>query len=152
MDLIKILKGKEGTQLYSPLCGKVIFKFIDKSREYFPISCLSLETHQNIYFTREGHYFKEFKGAECILFPSRTNRNWEKFRCDLPKGTPVMVSESPESSWLLRYYAGDTYTYHDQESFSNKYRSQWEYIIPVSKFNFEDRTFNTKDNYGTANK
>lgn len=151
MDLIKILKGKEGTQLYSPLCGEVIFKFIDKSREYFPISCFSLETHQNIYFTREGHYFKEFKDAECILFPSRTNRNWEKFRCDLPEGTPVMVSESLECSWLFRYYAGNSYAYHDQE-LCDKGKSQWQYIIPVSKFNFGDRTFNVKDNYGTANK
>lgn len=62
-----------------------------------------------------------------------------------------MVSESLESSWVFRYYAGDSYAYHNQES-SDECKRLWTYIIPVSKFNFEDRTFNVKDNYGTANK
>lgn len=151
MDLTKMLEGKEDIQLYSPLFGKVIFKFIDKSEKYFPIICYLPETHQNIYFTREGHYFTEYKDAECMLFPSKSNRDWEKFRCDLPKGTPVMVCCNLESSWQFRYYAGDAHAYHAQET-SNRDKSQWKYIIPVDKFNFKDRTFNIEDNYGTANK
>lgn len=151
MDLTEILKSQEDTLLYSPLFGKVIFKLIDKSEKYFPIVCFSPETRQNVFFTREGCYFTEYKDAECMLFPSKSNRDWSNFKQDLPKGTPVMVSESLESSWVFRYYAGDSYAYHNQEP-SDECKRLWTYIIPVSKFNFEDRTFNTKDNYGTANK
>lgn len=75
MDLTEILKSQEDTLLYSPLFGKVIFKLIDKSEKYFPIVCFSPETRQNVFFTREGYYFTGYKDAECMLFPSKSNRD-----------------------------------------------------------------------------
>lgn len=150
MNLVKILEGKEGTSLYSSLYGELTLFNINET-DKFPIACYVVGTGEKVYFTKEGLYFREYKDAECVLFPSKSNRNWEKFRYDLPKGTPVMVHSNTESSWMFRYYAGDSYAYYKQES-PCRDKSQWKYTIPVDKFNFKDRTFNTEDNYGTANR
>ena len=77
IDLTKILKGcPKGWKLYSPLCGEVKFDSITENSE-FPITVLN-ETI-GIYLTREGTYCSGIEGAECILFPSKDQRNWNKF-------------------------------------------------------------------------
>ena len=77
IDLTKILKNcPKGWKLYSPLCGEVKFDSITENSE-FPITVLN-ET-MGIYLTREGTYCSGIKGAECILFPSKDQRDWSKF-------------------------------------------------------------------------
>ena len=77
IDLTKILKDcPKGWKLYSPLCGEVKFDSITENSE-FPITVL-YET-MGIYLTREGTYCTGIEEAECILFPSKDQRDWSKF-------------------------------------------------------------------------
>lgn len=77
IDLTKILKDcPKGWKLYSPLCGEVKFDSITENSE-FPITVL-YET-MGIYLTRKGTYCAGIEGVECILFPSKDQRDWSKF-------------------------------------------------------------------------
>lgn len=77
IDLTKILKDcPKGWKLYSPLCGEVKFDSITENSE-FPITVLK-ET-MGIFLTREGTYCSGIEGAECVLFPSKDQRDWSKF-------------------------------------------------------------------------
>ena len=77
IDLTKILMDcPKGWKLYSPPCGEVKFDSITENSE-FPITVL-YET-MGIYLTREGTYCTGIEEAECILFPSKDQREWSKF-------------------------------------------------------------------------
>lgn len=78
VDLTKILKDcPEGFKLYSPLFGEVVFEGISDS-EVFPITTTN---SRNIpcAFTKEGFYNDAYTDAECLLFPSKDQRDWSKF-------------------------------------------------------------------------
>lgn len=85
LNLIEILKDcPKGTKLYSPIVGEVEFQEIIFDVEN-PINTIS-RTHGIIfYFTKSGKYYR---GGECILFPSRENRDWSKFKVKKPKFDP----------------------------------------------------------------
>ena len=89
LDLTKILKGcPKGTAFYSPLCGELRFEEIYIGDEY-PVILFSPNTALPVEFTQEGYFLNEYKnhGAECILFPSKDQRDWSKFErfWDKPK-------------------------------------------------------------------
>lgn len=80
IDLIEILKNcPEGTKLYSPVFGEVEFKKINTSKVY-SIN-VKLISGLIISFTREGKLYNSYyyKDAECVLFPSKEQRDWNKF-------------------------------------------------------------------------
>ena len=75
IDLTQILKNcPKGWKLYSPIFGEIDF----------------LKIHDNVYaivatqgshpasFTKEGFYYADTDG-ECLLFPSKDQRDWNKF-------------------------------------------------------------------------
>ena len=76
IDLTKILKDcPKGTKLYSPIFGEVEFIEIHNDAEY-PIITKKGEYNPN--FTDEGLYYAN-EGEECLLFPSKDQRDWSKF-------------------------------------------------------------------------
>lgn len=76
INLTKILKYcPKGTKLYSPLFGEVYFKEICSDDECVIIITKSTLT---ISFTKEGFYYADEDG-ECLLFPSKDQRDWSKF-------------------------------------------------------------------------
>lgn len=77
IDLTKILKNcPKGWQFWSSMYGEVLFKRIDKNSDY-PI-VLTIEGRTTIMLTRDGKYSNVY-GGECILFPSKEQRDWSKF-------------------------------------------------------------------------
>ena len=80
IDLTKILKDcPKGFELYSPICGSVFIQEIHNTPEYdYPIDCKS-HTESNICFTKEGRFLINCPDAECLLFPSKNQRDWNKF-------------------------------------------------------------------------
>ena len=89
LDLTKILKGcPKGTEFYSPLCGELRFEEIYIGDEC-PVILFSPNTALPVEFTQEGYFLNEYKhhGAECLLFPSKDQRDWSKFErfWDKPK-------------------------------------------------------------------
>ena len=77
VDLTKILKDcPKGWKFYSPIGGEVEFKQMEPPSPY-PIIVTTCGTE--ICFTKEGFYFCDRDGAECLIFPSREQRDWSKF-------------------------------------------------------------------------
>lgn len=79
LDLTKILKGHEGCELYSPVCGTAIFKAIYED-ETMPILCESkVNKERYVTFSKKGKVYEVFEDAECVLFPSKDIRDWSRF-------------------------------------------------------------------------
>lgn len=143
LDLVKILeKVPKGTKLYSLIDGEVTFTDIRDFSKY-PIVVTDTFKDTQV-FTKEGKY-KDTGVGECVLFPSKECRDWNEFKVDLPKGTPVMVKDN-NNDWKLRFYSGQKKAYHHGKRCGEPI--PWLFIIPVDKFNFTDCTFNKEDNYG----
>ena len=80
IDLTKILKDcPKGTKLYSPIFGEVYFKEIHSDNEYAIITTINSDFNPiNPTFTKEGFYYDDI-GEECLLFPSKDQRDWSQF-------------------------------------------------------------------------
>ena len=77
IDLTKILKDcPEGTKLYSTIFGEVTFCHIDEN-DMYPIKVMTGKKC-NGKVSANGKHYVEFKG-ECTLFPSKEQRDWNKF-------------------------------------------------------------------------
>ena len=79
IDLTKILKDfPKGTKLYSPVFGDVEFVRVCQN-DYvdFPIE-FKLSDNSLDSVTNDGRLYEELNG-ECILFPSKDQRDWSKF-------------------------------------------------------------------------
>ena len=81
IDLKEILKDcPNGFELYSTLCGTVLFRGIHNrySIDEYPVKC-ECDDGQFMCFTKEGCFFDNYNGAECVIFPSKDQRDWSKF-------------------------------------------------------------------------
>ena len=79
LDLTKILKDcPEGTKLYSPIYGDVELVKVHHDRRNHPIE-IKIRNYEFDSFSKDGRIFAEYDG-ECMLFPSREERNWDKFK------------------------------------------------------------------------
>ena len=91
IDLTKILKDcPKGTKLYSTIYGEVEFHHIDKSDSY-PIV---LRADANFYpvVTKHGKHTIAYEDeGECVLFPSKDQRDWSKFKLKKPKFDPMTL-------------------------------------------------------------
>lgn len=79
LNLVGILKDcPKGTKLYSSVFGEVELDHID-IRANYPIVIRLKDLDVRECLTTEGTLFTEYDG-ECILFPSREERDWSKFK------------------------------------------------------------------------
>ena len=77
IDLTKILKNcPVGTKLYSPIYGEIYFEEMSSNGKY-PIITITKSIYAAT-FTKEGFHYADEDG-ECILFPSKEQRDWNKF-------------------------------------------------------------------------
>lgn len=89
MTIVEMLsRCPKGTKLYSPLFGDVIFAGTDGSNILVTI-CKGRDK----WFDGEGH-FKNGLCSECMLFPSREQRDWNKFRLPINRGDFLMSEDS----------------------------------------------------------
>ena len=76
IDLTKILENcPEGTKFYSPIFGEVYFEKIRSDDENAIAITKGVVTAS---FTKEGFYYPDLS-EECLLFPSKEQRDWSKF-------------------------------------------------------------------------
>ena len=87
INLCEILKDcPEGTKFYSPLYGEVTFVGICyDTKSSFPIQVLD-EGKTCKTFMSDGRY--DSFNKECLLFPSKDQRDWSKWKCPKPKFDP----------------------------------------------------------------
>ena len=82
LNLVEILKDcPEGTKLYSPIFGDV--ELVKLYNNNYPIE-VKLSNNTFDCFTKDGRIFAEHDG-ECMLFPSKNQRDWSKFEVKKPK-------------------------------------------------------------------
>ena len=84
LDLVEILKDcPQGTKLYSTVYGEVELEKIKDNSNYPIVVMINLnrivKEENLVSFTFDGRLFEEFDG-ECVLFPSREERDWSKFK------------------------------------------------------------------------
>lgn len=85
INLIELLKDcPKGTKFYTPLCGEVEFEIIEKDN--FPIKLKSGKLWYT--FTKEG-YFSTMGTPECLLFPSKDQRDWSKYQRPFKDGDVI---------------------------------------------------------------
>ena len=77
LNLAKILRYcPKGTKLDSPALGEVAFAAINNYDSSYPII---VKTEDGTFcFTKQGKLY-DIKQSECLLFPSREQRDWSKF-------------------------------------------------------------------------
>ena len=143
LNLVEILKDcPEGTKLYSPLYGDVELVAVSQDDVTRPIVIKIRKNSTDLFwtdsFTKDGRIFAEFSG-ECILLPSKDQRDWSKFKVksNKPKFEPntlkpfdkVLVRDSSVYEWRCALYS------HTKENEEYKYVTldcNWKCCIPYN--------------------
>lgn len=83
LDLVEILKDcPKGTKLYSTVQGEVVFNCVIDADVDYPIDVSCID---GVYgYARDGRIDKKYDG-ECVLFPSKDQRDWSKFKVPVEK-------------------------------------------------------------------
>lgn len=126
INLVEILKDcPKGTKLYSTVLGEVEFEGVTDSVNY-PVRVKLNEEQfgERIIetFTSDGRLIATYKG-ECVLFPSREERDWSKFK---PKKDWFVPPCKFKDGDILSYQCGTSqnrtiYIYRQPERFNTGY-------------------------------
>ena len=111
LNLVEILKYcPKGTKLYSPALGEVDFVAINNYDRTYPII---VKTKDGTFcFTKQGKLY-DIEQSECLLFPSKDQRDWSKFNIKKPKFNPkvlklfdkVLVKDITEDKWECNIFS-----------------------------------------------
>lgn len=83
INLCKILKDcPKGTKLWSPVWGDITFETIDA---FYVLVCVL--THKGVHITLNSDGKFDADG-ECIIFPSKDQRDWSKFKVPIKRFNP----------------------------------------------------------------
>ena len=109
MNIAEILKYcPEGTKLYSLIHGEVTLEEV-KSAVKYPIKVV-LNDKLSTYYTKDGLFFVDC--GECVLFPSKEQRDWSKFKIPVKKGDIMMKPNGTYpfiSNGIINGYGGFEY-------------------------------------------
>lgn len=131
MNIAETLKdAPKGTKLFSPLLGEVKLESVGDD-----IIEVKIEGAVSTFY-KDGRCYRSYFNGECLLFPSKDKRN-----CDdvyfLKDKALVMVSDNGYD-WRLRNFRDNHAAYLLDESGNTITYRHWNYVVPISKFNFED--------------
>lgn len=150
MSIAERLKdAPKGTRLWCTILGEVELVDVNWNRADYPIKVVRPDKGMNEILTKDGRLYSSVLEADCILFPSKNNRDWSTFDIT-PVDTPCMVNDSNNANdWLLRYYAKNGRLFDSQLRSSDvpsveslQFTSRWKYVVPVSKFDFTNPAAN----------
>ena len=86
LNLVEILNNApKGIRLWSPICGVCELYTVNVDFGAFPIVCIGIDDGLEWHFKANGA-FTNNTGVECLLFPSRENRDWSTF--NIPINVP----------------------------------------------------------------
>ena len=115
IDLTKILENcPKGFELYSPICGSCEFYGIDGFFKH--LVCVTHKDGSFYMFTKEGYLYDGYDDAECLLFPSKDQRDWSKFTAPWYKNEKfdpktlkpfdrVLVRNSKIEKWRCEHFS-----------------------------------------------
>ena len=104
-DIYEILKGMpDGTPLYTPMCGKVEFRYLQDNKEAAEAIITNTNNGAEYTFNKNGKYVE---GGEVMLFPSKEMRDWSKFAW---KKGDVLVNNDNDVYIIFEKFEDDAYT------------------------------------------
>ena len=115
LDLTKILDGcPPGTEFYHLFYGQVVLREIIKDE--YPIVLEPINTFIRTTLTKDGRLNNRYDG-ECLLYPSKTQRDWSKFErfWDKPKAErfdpktfqpfdKVLGRDTNDNCWIALFF------------------------------------------------
>ena len=110
LNLVEILKDcPKGTKLYSTVFGEVEFESIN---DIIGPIVVTTNIGDPECFTADGKMFARYNG-ECVLFPSKEQRDWSKFNVKKPKFNPntlkpfdkVLVRDINSEKWKIQLFS-----------------------------------------------
>ena len=116
LDLVEILKDcPSGISLYSPVYGYVQLASVSLVEgAKYPIEIIGLLYGTKFGITKDGRIYEDFQG-ECMLFPSKDQRDWSKFKVksNKPKFDPntlkpfdkVLVRDTNQCRWKCTLFS-----------------------------------------------
>ena len=153
IDLTKILKDcPKGTKFYTSIWGEVAFIEIKKDQNCLYPICIDTNTSSictNL--TKDGRYLINRTGTECILFPSKDQRDWSKFTAPWYKKErfnpktlkvldKVLVKDTPAKLWNIgifsHYVESDTFPYKcvgDNYKLCIPYNEETKHLVGTTK-------------------
>lgn len=144
LDLTKILdRCPEGTKFYSPIFGEVSFVKIEKVNSLnYPIK-VHVQNWGEACFSPDGYYYRAGKDAEAVLFPSKDQRDWNKFerfwdkpnveRFDVNTLVPfnkVLVRNNLDDIWRPNFFG---YINNENHKNISCFGFCWKYCIPYNE-------------------
>lgn len=134
INLCEILKECEkGTRLYCPLFGDCIFCGVREDMKSFEVVAAT-NTDNHFCFASGGMLYLS-EGVECIIFPSREQRDWSKFKypktfdiSTLMLFDRVLVRKNGDERWAL-----DLFGYWDGINCICTAGCDWDYCIPYNE-------------------
>lgn len=140
LDLTKILEGcPKGTKFYNSIYGEVRFERIEKNVSYPIILSICNDRCNTINVTKKGLHYKDCNG-ECILFPSKDQRDWSKFErfWDKPKlerfdpktlkpFDKILARDSLDERWSIDFFS------HKTGNVVRALYSNWMYAVPFNE-------------------
>lgn len=114
INLVEILKNcPKGTKLYSTISGTVgLLEVLCNSSEPYPIKTFEYNNPSSKpTFTSEGKY--STSNGECVLFPSKEQRDWSKFKVKKPKFDPktlqpfdrILIRDRSNGKWSCSLFS-----------------------------------------------
>ena len=104
INLCEILKDcPKDTKLYCTFLGDVLFSKIKNNKIFVHIRCVEY------YFYSDGTFNPE---GECVIFPSREQRDWSKFKVPIKKFNPkdfkpfdkVLIRDDDGFKWCPTFF------------------------------------------------
>lgn len=139
MNIAEILKDcPKGTKLYSPIYGELELEEV-KDEQNFSIYCITKKRELDA-FTSEGRIYSDYPDAECVLFPSKDQRDWNKFivpdqvndqetEHQFKPFDKVLVRDSDSERWICDFFEQK----EEKECFNMRcFRGVWRQCIPYN--------------------
>ena len=101
-NIAEILKNcPKGTKLYSPICGECELDIVHETN----MIAVKYEDTKGFFrflsFESDGTYRQSCYGSECLLFPSKENRDWDTFQKPFKDGDVLFIKAA--YNWILIY-------------------------------------------------
>lgn len=135
MNIAEILrKCPKGLKLYSSIHGEVELVCVNEYSDRYPIYCKA-KNGKDVTFTSDGRILLEYPDAECVLFPSKDQRDWSKFgetdqvtdqkqKTGLYPFDKVLVRDGDNDKWVC-----DIFSHIDENDFYYCVGTRWQQCI-----------------------
>ena len=134
MNIAEKLKScQTGMKLYSSIHGELELVGVNEFDRY-PIHCKDKNGYGES-FTSDGMVFRDCPDAECVLFPSKEQRDWSKFEVsdqatdqkqetELKPFDKVLVRDEDDDEWVC-----DIFSHIDEDDLYYCVGTRWKQCI-----------------------